>query len=428
MLENIRLAFRGIWSHKLRSFLTMLGVIIGIASIIAIVSTIAGSQRALLESMIGAGNNAVTISLKQGDYEVDQNYTKITNYRPVTEETRSKIRALDHVADASFFLVRRSDYNSTLYTNEGTSLTFATIYGVDSHYLRTIGCRVRSGREFVEDDYVSFRKVMMLDATAAKMLFPEGEAVGKNVEIGSEVFTVIGIYRKEDNFVPTYESMSEYLMSETNEAGVVLIPDACWPILYKFDEIEQCVVRADKTDNMSRVGNEALELLRAGQILSANADSKKAAAESADYQVDDVLTKARNKAALNDSMNILLLCVAGIALLVGGIGVMNIMLVSVTERTSEIGLKKAVGAKRGQILGQFLTESAVLTSLGGILGVVSGLIFAHILSAMTGTPVAISIPAIILAVVFSMVIGILFGLLPSMKAANLDPIEALRRE
>ncbi|MGX8703472.1 MAG: ABC transporter permease [bacterium] len=426
MLENIRLAFRGIWSHKLRSFLTMLGVIIGIASIIAIVSTIAGSQQALLESMIGAGNNAVTISLKQGDYEVDQTYTKITNYRPVSDKTRADIRMLEHVVDASFFLVRRSDYNSTIYTNEGTSLSFATIYGVDGHYLHTIGCRVSAGREFVEEDFTGFRKVMMLDATAAKMLFPEGEAVGKSVEIGSEVFTIIGLYRKEDNFVPTYESMSEYLMSETNEAGVVLIPDACWPILYKFDEIEQCVVRADKTDNMSKVGNDALELLRAGQVISANADGN--AAESAEYQVDDVLTKARNKAALNDSMNILLLCVAGIALLVGGIGVMNIMLVSVTERTSEIGLKKAVGAKRGQILGQFLTESAVLTSLGGIFGVVSGLIFAHVLSTMTGTPVAISIPSIILAVAFSMVIGIVFGLLPSMKAANLDPIEALRRE
>ncbi len=427
MFENIRLAFRGIWSHKLRSFLTMLGVIIGIASIIAIVSTITGSQRALLESMIGAGNNAVTISLKQGDYEVDQTYTRITNYRPVTEETRTKIRALEHVEDASFFLVRRSDYNSTIYTNEGTSLSFATIYGVDDHYLHTIGCRVSAGREFIGEDYTGFRKVMMLDATAAKMLFPGGEAVGKNVEIGDEVFTVIGLYRKEDNFVPTYENMSEYLMSETNEAGVALIPDACWPILYKFDEIEQCVVRADKTDNMSRVGNEALELLRTGQIVTANAGSG-SVQESADYQVDDVLTKARNKAALNDSMNILLLCVAGIALLVGGIGVMNIMLVSVTERTSEIGLKKAIGAKRGQILGQFLTESAVLTSLGGIFGVVSGLIFAHILSAMTGTPVAISIPAILLAVCFSMVIGIIFGLLPSLKAANLDPIEALRRE
>ena len=186
------------------------------------------------------------------------------------------------------------------------------------------------------------------------------------------------------------------------------------------------MVRADKTDNMTKVGNDALSVLKSTKLVSANADAS--TEDSADYQVDDVLTKARNKAALNDSMNILLLCVAGIALLVGGIGVMNIMLVSVTERTSEIGLKKAVGARRGQILGQFLTESAVLTSLGGILGVIAGLIFSHVLSAMTGTPVAISIPAILFAVIFSMVIGILFGLLPSLKAANLDPIEALRRE
>ena len=283
-----------------------------------------------------------------------------------------------------------------------------------------------SGRDFVPDDFKNFRKVIMLDTTAARSLFPEGEAVGKTVEIGSEVFNVVGVFRKEDDFVPTYDSMSEYLMSETSDAGSVLMPNTCWPILYHFDEIEQCVVRADKTDNMTKVGNDALSVLKSTKLVSANADAS--TEDSADYQVDDVLTKARNKAALNDSMNILLLCVAGIALLVGGIGVMNIMLVSVTERTSEIGLKKAVGARRGQILGQFLTESAVLTSLGGILGVIAGLIFSHVLSAMTGTPVAISIPAILFAVIFSMVIGILFGLLPSLKAANLDPIEALRRE
>ena len=127
-------------------------------------------------------------------------------------------------------------------------------------------------------------------------------------------------------------------------------------------------------------------------------------------------------------ITIFIMLVAAISLLVGGIGVMNIMLVSVTERTSEIGLKKAIGARKRRILFQFLTEAAVLTSIGGLLGVLGGIIMAQVISRVSQTPVAISIPAIIFSVVFSMVIGIVFGLLPSVKAANLNPIDALRRE
>ena len=146
------------------------------------------------------------------------------------------------------------------------------------------------------------------------------------------------------------------------------------------------------------------------------------------YKAEDVLETARKQQELNASTNSLLVWVASIALLVGGIGVMNIMLVSVTERTSEIGLKKALGARKRNILLQFLTESAVLTSIGGILGVIGGIVLAQVISRMSGAPVSISIPTIILGVAFSMLIGIIFGLLPSMQAANMNPIEALRRE
>lgn len=140
------------------------------------------------------------------------------------------------------------------------------------------------------------------------------------------------------------------------------------------------------------------------------------------------MEKARDQQNLSRSTNNLLIWIASIALLVGGIGVMNIMLVSVTERTSEIGLKKALGAKKRRILVQFLTEASMLTSIGGVLGVIAGIILARVIAVMTGTPTSISYPAIAVSVIFSMLIGIIFGLLPSVKAANLSPIEALRRE
>ena len=140
-----------------------------------------------------------------------------------------------------------------------------------------------------------------------------------------------------------------------------------------------------------------------------------------------MLEQAQQLQQMSEATNTQLIWIASISLLVGGIGVMNIMLVSVTERTAEIGLKKAIGAKKKRILWQFLTESAVLTSLGGIIGVVSGIVMAQLISAMTQIPVAISVPAIIIAVVFSTLIGVVFGMLPAYQAANLNPIEALRR-
>ena len=145
------------------------------------------------------------------------------------------------------------------------------------------------------------------------------------------------------------------------------------------------------------------------------------------YRSQDMLEQAQQLQKMSESTNAQLIWIASISLLVGGIGVMNIMLVSVTERTSEIGLKKALGAKKRRIRMQFLTEAAVLTSLGGIIGVISGVVLAQLISRTNGIPVAISVPAIAISVVFSMLIGVIFGLLPAVKAANLNPIEALRR-
>ena len=146
------------------------------------------------------------------------------------------------------------------------------------------------------------------------------------------------------------------------------------------------------------------------------------------YKAADLLKTVKNLQKVSENTNKQLLWIASISLLVGGIGVMNIMLVSVTERTSEIGLKKAIGARKNRILWQFLTEAAVLTSIGGVLGVIAGVILSQVISKMSQTPVAISVPVSVLAVVFSMAIGIIFGLLPSIKAANLNPIDALRHE
>lgn len=170
---------------------------------------------------------------------------------------------------------------------------------------------------------------------------------------------------------------------------------------------------------MKKAGSEAAKILNA--TISSNQTE-------VNYAVQDIADQASMLEQLSSSSNTQMIWIASISLLVGGIGVMNVMMMTVTERTSEIGLKKAIGAKKRAILGQFLTESVVLTSLGGLLGVGAGIGISYFINNLSEIPIAISIPASVIAVAFSMLIGILFGLFPSMKAANLDPIEALRRE
>lgn len=418
MLENIRLAFQGIWSHKMRSFLTMLGIIIGIASIISIVSTIKGTSELLKQNLIGAGNNAVTINLNDGDSEYDASWGDNSKTKPIlTDQLKEKVKKLDNVLNASFYYSR--SYAESVYYGE-TSLQGGKIYGVDEDYLYSCGYVIQSGRGFVAEDYEKYRKVALVDNNAVNSMFSDVSPLGKTIEIKGEPFIVVGVYVNSSNYEPTINSIDDYYTYNQNMSGTVLIPSACWPIVYQYDEPENAVVRAKDTDSMSRVGRDAAEVLNEAIPTEKNSTFK--------YKAVDLLEQAQRKQELSDSTNRQLIWIASIALLVGGIGVMNIMLVSVTERTSEIGLKKAIGARKNKILFQFLTEAAVLTSMGGVVGVVVGIILSQVISKIASIPVAISVPAIVVSVVFSMIIGIVFGLLPSIKAANLNPIDALRRD
>lgn len=418
MLENIRISIQGIWSHKMRSFLTMLGIIIGIASIIAIVSTLKGTNEQIKEDLIGAGNNTVSITLNYGDSAYDQEYGMGdgTAAPLLSDEQKEEVLKLDHIEDATFFYSR--SYASNVYY-QNTSFQGGSIYGIDMKYLETRGYMVRSGRGFIQKDFSEMRKVVLVDDNAAENLFAGENPVGKTIEIGAEPFTVVGVVQQSDEYLPTIKSIDEYNEYYQTIMGTVMIPESCWPAVFQFDEPQNAVIRADSTDNMSSAGSAAAEVMNQG--IDMNSSKFK-------YKADDVMQQVRNMQKLSESTNTQLIWIASISLLVGGIGVMNIMLVSVTERTSEIGLKKAIGARKKVILYQFLTEAAMLTSIGGVIGVIVGIVLSKVVSRISGAPTAISIPAIIGSVVFSMLIGVIFGLLPSVKAADLNPIDALRSE
>ncbi len=417
MLENIRLSFKGIWSHKMRSFLTMLGIIIGIAAIIAIVSTIKGTNEQIKENLIGSGDNTVEIALYQGDWTYEMGYEGAPQGVPVIrEEALKRVKEVEHVEDASVFLSRQ-DYGGVYYLN--TTLTGGFVLGVDQNYFNTCNYLIQRGRGFTESDYKEYRKVALLDEDSANGLFQGEDPLGKTIEIKKEPYIVIGIVTKTQKFEPVINSIEDYYTYSQDSSGKVYVPDSTWPIIYQFDEPQNLVIKVDSTDYMTNAGKESAAILN--EYLTTNDETMK-------YKAEDLLEQAKKIQELGDSTNNMLIWIAGISLIVGGIGVMNIMLVSVTERTQEIGLKKAIGARKTNILGQFLTEASVLTSLGGLLGVASGIVLAEVISRVSEMPVSISVPAAVGAVVFSMIIGIVFGMLPSYKAANLDPIEALRRE
>ena len=415
MLENINLAFQGVWSHKLRSFLTMLGIIIGIAAIITIVSTIKGTNEQIKQNLIGAGNNVVNVTLMQDNNQMDFSYASVPQgISMITSEMRDEIDKLDKVQESSLYYSR--SWADGVYV--GNSSFNGNIYGGDSHFLSVEGYMVNYGLGFIDSDFTTGRKVVLIDANTAQSLFQGQNPIGGTIEIKGEPFVVVGVVSQKTTSEPVINSVNDYYMYSGNTSGVIIIPDACWPIVYRYDEPLSVAVRATSTNDMTEAGNNVAKYLNENVVST----------DKCKYQAKDLLQQAADLQSLSETTNKQLIWIAAISLVVGGIGVMNIMLVSVTERTREIGLKIAIGAQQSRILWQFLTEAAVLTSLGGILGVACGIGLAYMLSSIMGTPVAISVGACAVAVAFSMIIGVVFGLMPAVKASKLNPIEALRRE
>lgn len=415
MFENISISLSGIWSHKMRSLLTMLGIIIGIASIITIVSTIKGTNEQIKENLIGAGNNIVTVKLKRGGSDIEFDYESApSGVSVISEETRDELVKLDGVSNVSLFHQR--NYSNEVYF-KNIAYT-GPLCGVDMNYFSVADYRIAAGRSFLESDYDNFRKVAILDCTTATKLFQGEEPLGKTLEIKGEPFVVVGLVSQAQKNEPEISSAEDLSLVTSGQSGAIFVPDSCWQIIYRYDEPQAIAVKASSTDDMTKAGRNVAEAVNAAHVSQSKAK----------YEAEDLLKQANDMQELANSTNRQLIWIAGISLLVGGIGVMNIMMVSVTERTREIGLKKAIGARRRRILNQFLTEAAVLCAIGGLLGVGAGIGFAKMLSAVMETPTAVSIPACVIAVAFSTVIGIVFGLVPAIKASKLNPIEALNRE
>ena len=311
---------------------------------------------------------------------------------------------------------RRDAYGMIWYGSEG--LNQGSVYGVDEHFLSVNGYVIRSGRSFLPEDFKAFKKVALIDRTVSETLFMGSNPINKTIEISSEPYVVVGEFTQNTAFTPTITSISDYFTYTDHSGGKVLIPATTWPTLFAYDQPSSVMVRAGSTDEMTEAGKQTAAVLNA--TLTGSGDVT--------YKSKDLLEQAKKLQELSNATNRQLIWIASISLLVGGIGVMNIMLVSVTERTPEIGLKKALGARKRKISAQFLTEAGVLTCIGGVLGVLVGIGLAYMVSRVSGVPIFISWYIVAATVVFSFVVGLFFGAVPAVQAARLNPIDALRRE
>ncbi len=431
MFENIRLSLQGILSHKIRSFLTMLGIIIGIAAIIAIVSTIEGTNMQIKNNLIGAGNNTVNVQLMQGEWPYDFSYNAPPeNVRMISDKYKQRILDQKEISACSLYRTRSNPENVFLGDSR---LESCTIVGIDEDYLSTMGYEIAEGISFTEKQYGDYSKVALVDSTIVRGMFDGESPIGKIIDISSEPFTVIGVVEKRSGFEPTINSVDDYFMYNQSSSGQIFIPTNDWGICFRYDEPQNCIVQAVDTDSMTMAGKKTADILNEN-VRKQSAENEEAENNiemgmgAVEYKSESLLEQAKALQDLSKSTNNMLIWIASISLLVGGIGVMNIMLVSVTERTREIGLKKALGARKKRILAQFLTEAVVLTSIGGLIGVVFGIGLSKVIANLAEVPVSISTKAIVVSVVFSMAVGIIFGLLPSIKAAKLNPIDALRYE
>ncbi|PKN12480.1 MAG: multidrug ABC transporter substrate-binding protein [Deltaproteobacteria bacterium HGW-Deltaproteobacteria-4] len=399
----ILVALRGIAKNKMRSLLTMLGMIIGVGAVIALVALGSGSQADIQSQVAGLGTNLLMI-------------------RPVSTQSAGVRAASGSMSNLSLADVAKLKQHATLLSGvsgvvrvqeqviAGRTNWNTTVMGVGVDYQGIRNYTLESGAYFTERDVKTSSKVAILGKTVADALFPGQDPIGVQMRIRNVPFKIIGVLA----------SKGESSMG-SDQDDIILAPVTT--ILYRLSDgktVRDIVASARSEEEMAAAKIEIITLMREAHRLPVGSD-------------DDVLIRDQSEintmaTKITSTLTMLLSAVAGVSLLVGGIGIMNIMLVSVTERTREIGIRMAVGARPGDILIQFLIEAVILSLIGGMIGIACGIGSASLLGALLGSSVVVSPGIVIGSVGFTALVGIFFGFYPARKASQLNPIEALRFE
>jgi putative ABC transport system permease protein len=405
--QAIKEALESLYSNKLRSILTILGIIIGVGAVIAMLAVGQGAESTITGSISGIGTNLLFV------YSGNFSNPDVRNVKEITMDDAEAL--LDHYQAPSVADVAPMVDGTLEVTANGEKKT-SSINGVTPGYQTVRNAELTEGTFITEENLLGRASVAVIGVDVAKALFDRTDGlVGESIRIDGQPFRIIGVLKSKGG------------SAFGSEDNVVLVPlsTAQMRLLHKnSDEIDMLLVQATSAETVSLASDEIANILRVRHRTKVGMD------DFTVFSQQDFVSVAQT---ITGVFTIFLGGIAGISLLVGGIGIMNIMLVSVTERTREIGLRKALGARRRDILIQFLTESSLLSLFGGIIGIGLGWLISVIvgeIAAASGSPFnpLISFDAILLATLFSTAVGLFFGLYPANRAANLEPVEALRYE
>jgi putative ABC transport system permease protein len=405
LLMIIRVAFRALVRNKMRAALTMLGIIIGVAAVIAMVSIGQGASASVQAQIESIGTNLLFVSagaqnvggVRSGTGDTGTNTLTVEDLQAIKREVPSVSMVTPNVNARSQLVAGNMNWN--------TSVT-----GVSEQYPEIRKWPVESGSFFTDADVRNAARVIVIGQTLSDNLFPGTDPIGQDLRVMNLPFRIVGVMARKGQDPQGRDQDDVAFAPYTTVQKKIL----------GRDRVQIAFVSAISQDATYTAQSQITDLLRQRHKLPAS--------EPNDFTVRNMTDVAEAANETSKTMTILLACIAGVSLLVGGIGIMNIMLVSVTERTREIGIRMAIGARSSAVRSQFLIESIVLSLTGGTVGIILGIAFSLAIPAFLGWPTLVSMMAIVGSVLFSAAVGIFFGYYPARKAASLDPIEALRYE